>query len=460
MTGRPPGRMHVEPSPLVVGLDVGTTRVKLGVYDGSLAERERLSSPTPVREYGNHVEADPGQLWHAVRVELAQIARRFGPGAIAAIGITGMAESGFLMDSASRPLTPMLLWHDRRGTRQAAAWKKAHGDLFARITGLRLTNVRSLAKWRWLADAGAPSESRWCGAPEWIALRLTGKWLTDPTLAVRTGAFDVLRNEYSAELMNIASAPQGLFPPVGGLPAGAGSIDPQTALELGLPRSVQVVIAGHDHVVAAYGAGGQVDDLIDSGGTAEALIRIVSQAPIPAEAVKAKMAMSRYFIPGSWALIAGAGATGALMRLVADKLGCRPEDLDILAEAQPEYRNSALHVRLSERGLPDIRIDEKAPKPEVWSAVLDLVCQRAEQTARRLERLAGRPKKALLIGGAARSRLLAVRKAHQLGLDVRQLPAVDASTRGAAALAARSCGLNVPVSRDQVATRRSEGLTD
>jgi xylulokinase len=441
-------RAHADVGPLLLGVDVGTTRIKLGVYDASLAERGTLTAPTPIKEHGSLVEADPGELWDAVRLELAEISRRFEPAAIAAIGITGMAEAGFLMDPADRPVTPMLLWHDRRGTRQAAAWKKAHGDLFARVTGLRLTNVRSLAKWRWMADAGAPAETRWCGAPEWIALRLAGQWLTDPTLAVRTGAFDVLRNEYSSELLKIAAAPPGLFPPVGGLPAVAGSIQPEMALELGWPESVQVVIAGHDHVVAAYGAGGEVEDLIDSAGTAEALIRIVSQAPIPAESVKGRMAMSRYFVPGSWALIAGAGATGALMRLVADKLGLTPDELDTLAEAQPEYRDSALRVRLSERGLPDIQIAKDATSAEVWSAVLDLVCQRAEETARRLERLAGRPSMAILIGGAAGSRVLSARKAQKLDVPVQRLPSVDATTRGAAALAAENCGLHVPIAED------------
>jgi xylulokinase len=432
-----------EGSPLLIGLDIGTTRIKLGVYDVSLSERGTLTAPTPVHSQGTRVEAEPEEVWHAVALLLEQISLRFDPAAIASIGITGMAESGFLMDVADRPLTPMLLWHDRRGTRQAAAWRKSSGATFARISGLRLTNVRSIAKWRWLADAGAPLDARWCGAPEWIALRLAGQWLTDPTLAVRTGAFDVLQNEYSAELLEISGARRGVFAPVGALPAAVGAILPQIALDLGLPPTVQVVIAGHDHLVAAYGAGGQVDDLIDSAGTAEALIRIVSRAPKPAESVRAKMAMARYFLPRSWALIAGAGATGALMRLVADTLGSEPATLDVLAATPPAYRGSGLQARLSERGLPEIRIAPQATQQEVWCAVLDLVCQRMSRTAGRLEELVGHPEKAILIGGAARSRVLAERKGRKLGLPVRQLLGVDASTRGAAALAGLGCGIDV-----------------
>ena len=179
-----------------------------------------------------------------------------------------------------------------------------------------------------MVDHGAPREARWCGAPEWIALRLTGRWQTDATLAVRTGAFDVLRGEFSSELLELAGAPSGLFPPVHGSPANLGSILPAIARDLGLPASTQVVIAGHDDIVAAYGAGGARGDLIDSGGTAEGLVRIVDSAPEPSDTVRARMAMTQYYLPGTWALIAGAGSTGALMDRVAHMLGRGLAELD------------------------------------------------------------------------------------------------------------------------------------
>ena len=40
-------------------------------------------------------------------------------------------------------------------------------------------------------------------------------------------------------------------------------------------------------------------------------IRIVDMPPAPEETVKARMAMTRFYQPGEWALIAGAGSTGA-----------------------------------------------------------------------------------------------------------------------------------------------------
>ena len=313
----------------------------------------------------------------------------------------------------ARPVTPILLWHDRRGVQQAAALRREAGAAMAGITGIKMTSVRSIAKWMWMVEHGAPRAARWCGVPEWIALCLTGAWRTDATLAVRTGAFDVLKGDYSGYVLDLAGAPAGLFPPVHGTPAPAGEILPSAARALGLPETVQVVIAGHDDIVAAYGAGAQAGDLIDSGGTAEGLIRIVDMPPAPEETVSARMAMTRFYQPGEWALIAGAGSTGALMKLAAEMLGRDPAALDALATPPGRYGRGLIDVRLSKNALPTIKIKNGAAAPEVWSAVLDMVCDRMESTAARLERLAGLPSRLILIGGAARSHELVRRKSER-----------------------------------------------
>jgi sugar (pentulose or hexulose) kinase len=429
--------------PLLLGIDLGTSYIKIALYDLALIKCDQLVTPTPVSGGGSRGQIDPNDLWRAMRSQISKIGKRVDLQRIVAIGITGMAESGCLIGAADEPLTPMLLWYDRRGTQQAATWRKQAGDSFARISGLPVTNVRSLAKWRWQVDSGAPREARWCGGPEWIALCLTGRWLTDSTLAVRTGAFDVLKDVYSRELLDIAGAPTGLFPPAGGSPALAGAVRSHVSYDLGLSPSVQVVVAGHDDIVAAYGAGARLGDLVDSGGTAEALVQITDSPPLPVRTFKAQLAMTRYYIPHSWALIAGAGATGALMQQVAQMLGAEPDRLDRDAAPSGAYAADIIKVRVSERGLPAVKLKPRAEPSEVWSAVLDLVSKRMARTASTLEHLAGRPGRALLIGGAARSRELASRKSRRLNLPVIQLPDIDATTRGAAHLAALASGYPV-----------------
>ena len=92
-------------------------------------------------------------------------------------------------------------------------------------------------------------------------------------------------------------------------------------------------------------------------------------------------------------------------------------------------------MRLSKDALPTIRISKDAATPEVWSAVLDLVCERVQAAAERIESLAGRASRLLLGGGAARSTELVCRKSARLGLPPLAIAGGDATTRGAAALA-------------------------
>ena len=426
---------------LLLAVDLGTSHLKLAVYDLDLRIAHTSVRPTRTASGRREGELDPQALWRAMGSQIVELGSRMDLQQIAAIGITGMAESGCLIGRDSQPLTPMLMWHDRRGIRQAAALRRRAGDTFARITGLRMTSVRSIAKWKWLVESGAPRGARWCGGPEWLALCLTGEWQTDSTLAARTGVFDVLKGEYSAALLRLAGAPKNLFPPAHSSPASVGTILPEIAQELRLSMSAQVVIAGHDDIASAFGAGGEMGDLVDSGGTAEGLIRIVAERPIPAETVKARLAMTRYYLPGMWALIAGAGSTGALMQRVSEMLGQGEEMLDKRASPPGDYPAGTIEVKLSKEGFPAAKIKPRAQRAQVWSAVLDLVCERVAQAASRLERLAGRPARMILIGGAARSRTLAERKSRRLGLPVVVRADIDAGTRGAAALAGKAHGL-------------------
>ncbi|HET6846621.1 MAG TPA: FGGY family carbohydrate kinase [Anaerolineales bacterium] len=435
MTTSVPRRVSRDEHAILLGIDIGTSRLKIGSYDADLHLLNGNSADTGDLPGARKGQLDPASLWQAVKDQVQRLLRSVDGSRVAAIGIAGMAESGCLIDADGRPITPILLWHDRRGIRQATALRRKAGDEFARLTGLKISSVRSIAKWMWLTDHDAPRHARWCGAPEWIALCLTGKWCTDATLAVRTGAFDVLKGAYSFRLLGRAGAPAGLFPPVHATPAPAGTVLAAVGRDLGLPKRARVVIAGHDDIVAAYGVGGRPGDLIDSAGTAEGLIRIVGVPPQPVETARAHMAMARFQEPGTWALIAGAGSTGALMQLAADALGRGLQELDEIASAPGQYPPGVISVRLTKNALPTIQIREGAPAGEVWSAVLDLVCDRVQGAADRLESLAGGASRLVVMGGAARSRELMWRKSERLGLPTVAITEMDATTRGAAALA-------------------------
>jgi sugar (pentulose or hexulose) kinase len=362
---------------------------------------------------------------------------------VAAIGITGMAEAGCLLDRSGDPTTPILLWHDRRGVRQAAAWRPEIQDHLWAISGQQMTSVRSLAKWRWLVDHGASRDDRWCGVPEYVALRLTGVWRTEPTLATRMGVYNVVDGCYDERMLALAGAQEAVFPPVGKAIEAVGKLRPDAAKAIGLSTDVIVALAGHDDIVAAYGAGGEAGALVDSAGTAEALVRIYAPPPEPGETAAAGISTAPFYISGSWAALKGAGATGGLLARVADALGASPGDLDKLATPPGDYPKGTLRARLSTRGLPTVRIAKTVSDGAVWSATLDLAAKRAVKAARVIERVVGRAERMIIVGGGAKGAELCRRKGDSLKLPIVRIPEIDATTRGAAALAAWSVGVKV-----------------
>jgi hypothetical protein len=152
------------------------------------------------------------------------------------------------------------------------------------------------------------------------------------------------------------------------------------------------------------------------------------------------MAVVPFYHLDVWAIIAGVGATGALMEKVAGMLGKTPAELDLEAVQAGGYPSDVLDVHLSDRGLPVVRFDSEEAPPVIWSATLDLVAGRLLEEEMKIRRLVGRAGALILVGGGARSFELSRRKKALLGLPVARLPQVDATTRGAAALAGISAG--------------------
>ena len=108
---------------LLLAIDAGTTtaRVCLFSLDGELVARAsasvRSASPAPGR-----VEQDAGAIWTSVRrlmrAALGQAGRE--PADVAAIGITTQRTSLVAWDrKTGKPLGPMVVWSDLRGTERA-----------------------------------------------------------------------------------------------------------------------------------------------------------------------------------------------------------------------------------------------------------------------------------------------------------------------------------------------------
>jgi sugar (pentulose or hexulose) kinase len=360
------------------------------VIDAEGGERGLGRVPTPWKPVPTGAEVDLEALAEAA-FDAARQAIEAASGQVVAIGVTSMAETGALLDSEGKPAAPGIAWFDRRGEEQA---KRLADELptFTRHTGLPATRTCTLAKHRWLRDEGEleGNPARWLNVAEWIVRRLGGEEVAELSLSSRTGYLDLNDRDWWPLAADWAEAPPGFLPPpvIAGTPAG------HCGDELH-PRATGAIltVAGHDHLCAAVGAGAvRPGDLLDSCGTAEALVRAV-QPPFPEGVVEAAvevgLTVGWHVLWQRWALLGGFESGKLLQGLELE----------------------------SETGLAEVR----------------RLANRAAELRQAIERIAGPSSRLIVTGGWSQHPVVAAVKLEVLGKFERP-PHAEAGARGAAVL--------------------------
>ena len=296
--------------PLLIGVDVGTTRIKAGLIDTSGRELGRTSTPTVWQRCPTGAEARPADFSSAVRQALAELLASAPPGEVAGIGVTSMAETAVLIGPDGRAVGPAIAWHDRRAEHDFVEMNAALSRAtIGRITGLTPNPIPTVAVLRWLmrAEPELRRATRVLSVAEWIAYDLGGTLASELSLASRTGALAIAHAGWWPEVIEWAGLAPALFGEL--RPAGSswGRID-ATAAGLDRLAGATVTVAGHDHLVAAIGSGiTGSSQIMDSCGTAEAVMRAIAADPghDPGDGLAVGIATGWHALPGCYCLIAG-----------------------------------------------------------------------------------------------------------------------------------------------------------
>lgn len=418
--------------PVVLGIDIGTTKTKACLLDAHGAVVRRAAVATPF-ERG---EAQVGELIGAVEGCVAQL----GPlRDVAGIGIAGLAESGAPFDERGAPLAPVIAWHDPRGEEIADELAARRGRSLERRIGRRLNPVSSIAKLGHLLRAGVTGVRVWLGVPELVLHHLTGARATDWSLASRTGAFDVPARRYIEDLLVELGFPPDVFIAPRAAGAVMGRVRPEVARRLGVGDGVPVTVAGHDHLVGMAGAGATKLDMCNSVGTAETFLRRVDAVPDMDACIDRRLMVSVAPDGDGWVVFGSAGNPGLVLDTVLAALGeSDPARLDGLAAAAP----TAVDVGSL---IDDVRAGRRAAIPDgapgaVWRGTLEALAARGCDTARRAAEVAGASGAVVAFGGGSRSAPWLAAKAACLGAPLRRLVDPDAVSRGAAIYAGVAAG--------------------
>ena len=203
-----------------LGLDIGTTSVKVFAFDENWEILECSSRPLPIAypSPGRAVQ-DPGNIIQSSIDAMKDVAQRL-PLPPVAIGIANQRETVTAWDRNTRePLAPAISWQDRRGELFCENLKRSGAEDFIRdTTGLTLDPYFSATKYSDLASSlGKSLGTVAMGTLDtWILANLTGssESATDFSNASRTSLFDIDSGNYLESLASLFNVPLELLPHV------------------------------------------------------------------------------------------------------------------------------------------------------------------------------------------------------------------------------------------------------
>lgn len=429
---------------LLVGLDIGTTAVKAVVFDehGAALAEGRAATPWSASPLGVQLEA--AELLEAAASALTRALDTAPDGTVASIGITSMGEAGVLTGPDGKALGPVIAWHDRRDLAELASLRTViSDDVFSVRTGLPLREQWSLTKHRWLLTH-VPETRRATtrfNIAEWMAFSLGGAPVSELSLASRTGWLDLASRNWWSETLDWSGAGQALMPEL----AVAGTNLGAVSAEAGISRltGAAITVAGHDHQAAVAGAGAYLPgDVLDSCGTAEALVRVIEPGlsdPALLELTSAGITAGWSVFEDKWTLLGGTQA-GLVLQNALNMLGLDSADITHL-DADPSPGASPLHAMIDAgQGLLLHGATGPTSQADIWRAALDAVTRQAVEVHSLMTRAAGAPSRMVVTGGWSRSSGLLRSKEKMFGA-LTVSPAKESGARGAAFFGGLAAGI-------------------
>jgi xylulokinase len=248
---------------LLLGLDVGTTSVKAGLFDiagrqVAAAEREyRLTHPAP-----DHVEIDPEMWWTAAAAAVRETVATPGvdPSRIAAMAVSSQGETVAAVDADGRALGPALVWLDNRAVAEARELEDRFGNeaVYERTGVPDVNPTWTAAKLLWLRRHEPEvfrDAARFVLAEDFMLRRLTGRFVTEGGIQCTTMLLDIRTGGWWAPMLEAVGVGPERLPEIAAPGAVVGMLTSAAAEALGLPVGLSVVAGGMDQGAGAVGVG-------------------------------------------------------------------------------------------------------------------------------------------------------------------------------------------------------------
>ena len=245
---------------LYIGIDLGTSAVKLLLMDGggrilNIVSREYpLSFPHP-----GWSEQDPADWMRQTVAGIRELVAGFDASQVAGIGCGGQMHGLVALDKDDNVLRPAILWNDGRTAEEVeylngVIGKEKLSKYTANIAFAGFTAPKLL--WMKKHEPGLFARIAKIMLPkDYVNYMLTGVHCTDVSDASGMLLFDVEHKRWSPEMLDICSVREDQMARIFESYEVVGTLKPEMAKALGLPQTVKVCAGAGDNAAAAVGTG-------------------------------------------------------------------------------------------------------------------------------------------------------------------------------------------------------------
>lgn len=313
---------------LYLGLDIGTTSLKAAVFDekGNRHGLRRVDYTLDTDAERGFIEFDPENYVKMCEDVIRELTEECGE--ITALSIDTQGETLILADESGKPLYPAIVWLDNRATSEADAITEKFGTKRVYdVTGQpEITAGWPASKLMWIRNNRPDvfeGVKKIFMLEDWILYRLTGNFVTEPTIQSSTIYYDVHNMCWWDEMLKFIGVSAEALPKV-----------VRSAEVVGEYKGIKVVAGTLDQIAGTIGVG-VVDETLISEMTGTIMAICVMKSEAPEYNPESIVPCHLHAIPGKYCMILWSATAGMALKWFREQFAndLSFKELDELAES-------------------------------------------------------------------------------------------------------------------------------
>jgi len=245
---------------LYIGIDLGTSAVKLLLMDGEGAIQNIVSKEYPLEfPQPGWSQQNPEDWRRAVLEGIPELLQGFDASQVAGIGAGGQMHGLVVLDKDDHVIRPAILWNDGRTAKQVDYLNNEVGrEKLSKLTANIAFAGFTAPKLLWMRENEPDLFAKIAKImlpKDYINYVLTGVHCTDYSDASGMLLLDVEHKCWSKEMLDLCGVSENQMPRLFESYEAVGTLKPDIAQQIGLSEKVVVCAGAGDNAAAAVGTG-------------------------------------------------------------------------------------------------------------------------------------------------------------------------------------------------------------